>query len=129
MNLIIGNTGAPRANDSSFPLAANGGIPRAESRVDVRRNQRLRRIVMVQARVGLAANCVVRCGRLQRTLKNGQADRRGNCRGVNRLESRMWAVTLARLAAGQGARGVKYFSEGHMTPNLLRPSTYPIFIP
>ena len=44
----------------------------------------------------LAASAVVRCGRLQRTLKDGHADRRGNCRGVNRLEIGTCAVTLAR---------------------------------
>ena len=42
---------------------------------------------------------LVRCGRLQRTLKDGQVDRRGNCRDVNRLEIGTCAVTLARFAA------------------------------
>jgi len=99
VNLIIGKTGALRANDRSFPLAANARIPRTESRVDLLKNQSLRGISMVQARVGLAANCVVRCGRLQRTLKDAQADRRSNCRGVNPLEIGTCAVTLAQLAA------------------------------
>ena len=75
--LIVGTTGAPRANDRSSPLAANAGIPRTEPRVDVPKNQRLRGISMVQARVELAAHCVVRCGPLQRTLKAACADRRG----------------------------------------------------
>lgn len=56
--------------------------------MNVLKNQRLRGISIVQARVGLAANCAVRCGRLRRTLKDGQADRRGNCRGVNRPDVR-----------------------------------------
>ncbi len=99
MNLIIGKTGAPRANDRSSPLAANAGIPRTESRVDVLKNQRRRGISMVQARVGLAAHGVGRCGRVQRTLTDGQADRCGNCRGVNRLAIGTCAATRARFAA------------------------------
>ena len=92
--------GDPRdADDRSSPLAANARIPRAESRADLLKNQRPRGISMVQARVGLAANGVVRCGRLQPTLEDGQADRRGNCRDVNQLESGTYAVTLARRAA------------------------------
>ena len=118
MNLIIGKTGAPRANDRSSRLAANAGIPRTESRVDVRKNQRLRGISMVQARVGLAANCVVRCGRLQRTLTDGQADRRGNGRGVNRLEIGTCAVTLARLAATpRGSPGARLSQPVERTAN------------
>ena len=118
MNLIIDKTGAPRANDRSARLAANAGIPRTESRVDVRKNQRLRGISMVQARVGLAANCVVRCGRLQRTLKDGQADRRGNCRGVNRLEIGTCAVTLTRLAATiRGSPGARLSQPVERTAN------------
>jgi hypothetical protein len=46
MNLIIGKTGAPHANDRSSMLPANAGIPRTESRVDALKNERLRGISM-----------------------------------------------------------------------------------
>jgi hypothetical protein len=118
VHLIIGTTRAPRANDRTFQPAANAGIPPTESRADVLKNQRLRAISMVQARVGLAAHCVVRCGRLQRTLKDGQADRRGNCRGENRLEIGTCAVTLARLAATtRGSPGARLSQPVERTPN------------
>ena len=118
VNLIIGKTGAPRANDRGSPLAANAGIPRAESRVDVLKNQRQRGISTVQARAGLPANCVVRCGRLQRTLKDAQADGRGNCRGVNRLETETCAVTPARLAAAtRGSPGARLSQPVERTAN------------
>src|SRR5207245_6959930 len=39
----------------------------------------------------LAANPVIRCGRLQRTLEDDRADRRGNYRDVNRLERKTGA--------------------------------------
>ena len=120
---IIGKPAAPRANDRGSPLAANAGSPRAESRVDVLKNQRLRGISMVQARVGLAANCVVRCGRLQRTLKDAQADGRSNCRGVNRLEIGTCAVTLARLAATtRGSPGARLSQPVERTAN-AKPAT------
>ena len=81
---------------------------------------------MVQPRVGLAAHWVVRCGRLQRTLKDGQADRRSNCRDVNRLAIGTCAVTLERLAAttrGSPALGCHSLSNGLRTPSPPRFNT------
>ncbi len=73
---------------------------------------------MVQTRVGLAAKCVVRCGRLQRTLKDGQADSRGKCRGVNRVEIGTCAVTPARLAARtRGSPGARLSQPVERTGN------------
>jgi len=82
------------------------------------KNQRLRGISMVQARVGLAANGGVRCGWLRRTLRIGRADRRGKCRGVTRLEIEPCAVTLARLAATtRGSPGARLSQPVERTAN------------
>jgi hypothetical protein len=73
---------------------------------------------MVQALVGLAAHNGVRCGRPQRTLKEGHADGRGNCRGVNRLEWGTCAVTLARFAATtRGSPGARLSQPVERTAN------------
>lgn len=39
VNLIVGEASSSRADDRGSPLAANAGIPRTESRVDVLKNQ------------------------------------------------------------------------------------------
>jgi len=78
---------------------------------------------MVQAWVALAANCVVRRGRTRRTLNDGQADRRGMCRSLNRLEIETGAVTLARLAATtRGSPGPRLSQPVERTPN-AKPAT------
>ena len=70
VNPIIGIPGPPRVSDRRFTLAANAGIP-AVSLASMCRRIRDYEISMVQARVGLAAYCVIRCGPLQRMLKDG----------------------------------------------------------
>jgi hypothetical protein len=84
VHLIIGKTGASRANDRTRPTLES---PHWVARRCAEESETTRGTSMVQAQNGLATNCVVCCGRLQRTLKDGQADRRSNCRGVNRLET------------------------------------------
>jgi hypothetical protein len=81
---------------------------------------------MLQARAALAANDVVGCGRLQRTLKDGQVDRRDNCRGMNPLEVGTCAVTLAGLAATtRGSPGTRPSQPVERTAN-AKPAEGPL---
>ena len=82
------------------------------------KNQRLDGILMVHAPVGLAASCGGLLRPIAANAEDGQADRRRNCRGVNRLEIGMCAVTLAWLAATtRGSPGARLSQPVERTAN------------
>ena len=92
--------------------------PRSESRVDVSEESEATRDIDGARSGGVGCKLLWFVRPIAANAEDGQADRRGNCRGVNRLEIGMCAVTLAWLAATtRGSPGARLSQPVERTAN------------